>query len=71
MYYYIAFKSDLMMHAIPMKSRRKIWKKVIAGPLLFSIAIISGFIHVIIPILIYVITPLLFLVMPGIEFEEK
>ncbi len=71
MYYYIAFSSDLMMKNITMKSRKKIWRRIITGPGLFFFAIMLGFINVYIPITIYIITPLLFIVLPGIEFEEK
>lgn len=71
MYRHIAFGSDLMMNKITMKSKKKIFKRVLTGPFLFAIAILLGFINVIIPILIYVIAPLLFLALPGMEFEEN
>jgi uncharacterized membrane protein len=71
MYYHIAFRSKLMHDNISKKSRKKIWKRVIMGPVLFLVAIISGFIHVYIPAIIYIITPLLFLILPKIEFEEN
>jgi uncharacterized membrane protein len=70
MYYYIAFKSKLMIKNITMKSRRKIWKRIISGPVLFAIAVALGFINIYIPITIYIVTPLLFLVLPVIEFES-
>ena len=70
MYYYIAFKSNLMHEKITKKSRRKIWKRVVMGPILFAFAIPLGLIHVYIPILIYLMVPFLVLVFPKIEFEE-
>jgi uncharacterized membrane protein len=70
MYYYIAFKSQLMHEKITQKSRKRIWKRVIMGPVFFASAIFLGWIHVLIPIIIYILVPLLFLVMPKIEFEE-
>ncbi len=70
MYNYIAFRSKLMHEKITMASRKKIWKQIISGPILFAIALPLGLIHVYIPIAIYILTPLLFLVSPKIEFEE-
>jgi uncharacterized membrane protein len=71
MYYHVAFKSNLMHKDISQKLRMKIWKRILLGPLFFSLAIACGWIHVFIPIIIYVLVPLLFLVMPKIEFQEK
>ena len=70
MYYYVAFKSNLMHKSITLKSRKKIWNRVIMGPILFIFAIPMGLIHVLIPIIIYLMVPLLFLLFPKIEFEE-
>ena len=70
MYYYIAFKSKLMHEKITKRSRKKIWKRIIMGPIFFTIAIPLGIINVYIPIVIYILIPLLFLVFPKIEFEE-
>lgn len=70
MYNYIAFKSNLMHKNISLKSKKKIWNRVITGPILFIIAIPLGLIHVYIPIIIYLMVPILFLVFPKIEFEE-
>ena len=70
MYYYIAFKSRLMLDKITLQSRKRIWKRVIMGPVFFALAIILGCFHVLIPIFIYILVPLLFLVMPKIEFQE-
>ena len=70
MYYYLAFKSDLMDHKISKKSRTKIWKRVSLGPIFFAVAIMLGWINVYISIVIYLLVPLMFVVFPKVEFEE-
>ena len=70
MYYHIAFKSKLMHEKISKKSRQKIWKRVVLGPIFFATAILLGRINIFIPIIIYILVPLFFLIMPKIEFED-
>ena len=69
-YYYLAFKSDLMHSKVSKKSKLKIWKRFIMGPIFYVVAIALGFISVYIPIVIYLLVPFLFVVFPKIEFEE-
>ena len=69
-YYYLAFGSGLMHDKVSNKSRRKIWKRFIMGPIFYAVAIALGFINVYIPIVIYLLVPFLFVVFPKIEFEE-
>lgn len=68
MYRHLAFGSQLMLPAVSMQSRKKIWKRIIMGPVLFIIAILAGLIHVYIPIVIYIITPIAFMVLPNMDF---
>jgi uncharacterized membrane protein len=68
MYWHLAFGSQLMLPAVTMQSRRKIWKRIIMGPILFAMAIFLGMINVYIPIIIYIITPIAFMVLPNMDF---
>ena len=68
MYGHLAFGSQLMLPEVTMASRKKIWKRIIMGPVLFLIAILAGFIHVYIPVIIYIITPVSFMVLPNMDF---
>jgi uncharacterized membrane protein len=69
MYFYIAFRSELMYEKISLKTRMKVWKRIRSGPLLFAVAIPLGFLSVYIPIAIYILVPIIFLIFPKIEFE--
>jgi len=69
MYHHIAFGSDMMADDITRPNREKVWKKVIIGPILFATAIAMGFVHVLIPVIIYTVVPILFLFMPGLRQE--
>lgn len=69
MYYYIAFKTELMHPNVPLRVRKKIWKRVRMGPVLFASAIALGWLNVFIPIIIYILVPILFIIFPKIEFE--
>ncbi len=69
MYHHLAFKSNLFMPAVTMKSRKKIWRQVVMGPVFFALAIAGGLITVYIPIIIYIITPLSFMFMPPMDFD--
>lgn len=71
MYHHLAFKSDLLLKEVTMASRKKIWKQVIMGPILFLAAITSGLISVYIPIVIYIIVPIIFMFMPQLDFDTK
>jgi uncharacterized membrane protein len=69
MYHHIAFGSDMMDPGITPANRRKVWRKVLSGPLLFGAAIALGFVQVYIPVIIYALVPVLFLFMPGLGQE--
>jgi hypothetical protein len=69
MYHHIAFGSDMMDPGITLANRRKVWRKVLSGPLLFGAAIALGFVQVYIPVIIYALVPVLFLFMPGLGQE--
>jgi uncharacterized membrane protein len=71
MYHHIAFKSDMMHPSVTMQSRKKVWKRILFGPIAFVIAILLGLLHVAIPIIIYILMPLFFMFMPGMDFQEE
>lgn len=70
MYHHIAFRSDMMHPSIGTTVRKRIWKRIIIGPLAFFVAVLLGFIHVWIPILIYILTPLFFMFLPRPDFSD-
>jgi hypothetical protein len=53
-----------------MASRKRIWNRVAFSPLLYVAAILLGFIHVYIPIVIYIIMPVAFMFLPQMDFED-
>ena len=69
MYRHLAFRSNLFMREVTMKSRKKIWKQVVSGPILFALAIAGGLITVYIPIVIYALTPISFMFLPQLDFD--
>jgi len=70
MYHHLAFRSNLFMQAVTMKSRKKIWKQVVTGSVFFAIAIACGLITVYIPIFIYALTPISFMFLPQLDFDS-
>jgi uncharacterized membrane protein len=70
MYHHLAFKSKLFMPAVTMASRKKIWRQVISGPVIFLLAIAGGLITVYIPIIIYALTPVSFMFLPQLDFDS-
>ena len=66
----IAFKSDMMKKEVDMKKRKKTAAIVWTGPFLFLAAILLGFIHVLIPVIIYILTPIVFLFLPDMDLNE-
>jgi uncharacterized membrane protein len=71
MYHHIAFRSDMMHKGINMKTRKLIWRRVVAGPVSFAGAILLGFVHVGIPIAIYIFMPLFFMFMPQPDLTDN
>ena len=71
MYYHLAFKAKLFYPEVTMKSRSKIYKQVISGPVLFLVAIAAGLISNYISIAIYALTPISFMFMPQLDFDTK
>ena len=69
MYYHLAFRSKLFLPAVTLASRKKIWRQVISGPVLFALAIAAGLITVYIPIVIYALTPISFMFLPQMDFD--
>jgi uncharacterized membrane protein len=71
MYYHLAFTAKLFYPEVTMKSRQKIYRQVISGPILFAIAILLGLISPYISIAIYAITPVSFMFLPQLDFDTK
>jgi uncharacterized membrane protein len=71
MYYHLAFKAKLFYPEVTMKSRRRVYKQVLSGPILFIIAIAAGLISNYISITIYALTPISFMFMPQLDFDTK
>lgn len=71
MYHHLAFRSQLFFPEVTLASRKKIYRQIIWGPLLFAAAIVLGLISVYIPIIIYVITPISFMFLPQLDFDTK
>jgi uncharacterized membrane protein len=69
MYHHIAFGSDMMDPAIRPEARKKVYRQVLMGPVTFGLGILSGFISVYIPIVLYALVPVVFLFMPGLRGE--
>jgi uncharacterized membrane protein len=69
MYHHLAFRSELFMPAVTVKSRKKIWKQIIAAEIFYIIAIAGGLITVYIPIIIYALTPISFMFLPPLDFD--
>jgi len=67
MYHHIAFGSDMMDPGIPLAYRKKVWRRVLGGPLIFASGIIAGFFQVYLPVILYALVPVLFLFMPGLR----
>ncbi len=70
MYRHVAFRSDMMHDSISTGTRRKVWRKVIVGPIAFLLAIMLGLIHPIIPIIVYILMPLFYMFMPAIDMTQ-
>jgi len=71
MYRHLAFKTKLFYPEVTMESRKKIYKQVISGPILFLIAIVAGLINNYISIAIYALTPVSFMFLPQLDFDTK
>lgn len=71
MYYHLAFKSSLFYPEVTMKSRKRVYRQIISGPILFAIAILLGLISPYISIAIYALTPVSFMFLPQLDFDSK
>ena len=71
MYHHLAFKANLFYPEVTMHSRRKVYKQVLPGPLLFIIAIAFGLISNYISIAFYAIIPVSFMFLPQLDFDTK
>lgn len=66
----IAFGSDMMMKEVSHQRRKRTATIIWMGPVIFFIAILLGFVHVIIPVIFYIITPIVFLFLPDMDLNE-
>lgn len=71
MYDHLAFKVNLFYPEVTMHSRKKVYKQVISGPILFLVAITLGLISNYISIAIYALTPVSFMFLPQLDFDTK
>jgi hypothetical protein len=71
MYQHLAFKTKLFLPAVTMTSRKRVYRQVISGPILFIIAIAAGLINNYISIAIYALTPVSFMFLPQLDFDTK
>lgn len=71
MYYHLAFNATLFYPEVTMRSRKRVYKQVVSGPILFIIAIAAGLISNYISIAIYALTPISFMFMPQLDFDTK
>lgn len=71
MYYHLAFKANLFYPEVTVKSRKRVLRQVISGPILFGVAIILGLVSPYISIAIYAFTPISFMFMPQLDFDTK
>jgi uncharacterized membrane protein len=66
----IAIKSDMMQKEVSREKRKKIATLFWIGPFIFLVAILLGWIHVLIPVIIYILTPIVFLFLPDMDLNE-
>ncbi|HEX6849088.1 MAG TPA: TMEM175 family protein [Chitinophagaceae bacterium] len=71
MYHHLAFKAMLFFPEVSMTSRKRVYKQIVSGPLLFITAIAAGLISNYISIAIYALTPVIFMFLPQLDFDTK
>jgi len=71
MYHHLAFKAKLFYPEVTMHSRKKVYKQVFPGPLLFLFAIGLGLISNYISIALYALIPISFMFLPQLDFDTK
>ena len=71
MYHHLAFKANLLLPEVTMASRKKMYKQVISGPVLFAVAIALGLLNNYISIIIYALTPVSFMFLPQLDFDTR
>jgi uncharacterized membrane protein len=71
MYYHLAFKANLFYPEVTMRSRKRVYRQVFSGPILFAIAILLGLISPYISIVIYALTPVSFMFLPQLDFDSR
>jgi uncharacterized membrane protein len=71
MYHHLAFKAKLFLPEATMISRKRVYKQVRSGPILFLIAIAAGLLSNYISIIIYALTPISFMFLPQLDFDTK
>lgn len=71
MYHHLAFSSNLFLPEVTMTSRKRVYKQVISGPVLFLVAIAAASVNNYIAIGIYALTPVSFMFLPQLDFDTK
>jgi uncharacterized membrane protein len=71
MYHHLAFRSKLFLPEVTMASRKRVYKQVLSGPILFIIAIATALINNYIAMAIYALTPISFMFLPQLDFDTR
>ena len=71
MYHHLAFKANLFLPEVTLASKKRVYKQIVSGPILFIIAVAAGLISNYISIAIYALTPIIFMFLPQLDFDTK
>jgi len=71
MYHHLAFKANLLLPEVSMKSIKRIYRQIIPSPFIYLFAIAGGLLTKYIPITIYSLMPVVFMFMPQLDFDKK
>ena len=71
MYHHLAFKSNLLLPDVSVRSKKRVYRQIVASPYVYIIAIAGALVTNYIPIAIYTIMPVLFMFMPQLDFDTK
>ncbi len=71
LFWYMAFRTDILQDSISYKTRKKYFLKIIGGPILYLLSVIMSFVSVYISIALYVLIPLLFVILPKAELVNE
>jgi len=70
-FWYLAYRTKLLLSSISLKTRKNYLQKTIGGPVLYAVSILVSFIHIYISIALFIIIPLLYVVLPKADLLEE